>query len=78
MQAIIELHPALQLELAVGTSADLERRILERKLDVAFAVNPIGDAKMTLVPLGIHCAMSAADYGLVPPGRPGTAGNLPL
>ena len=72
MQSIISRHPALQLELAVGTSADLERRILERKLDVAFAVNPIGDAKMTLVPLGIQPVTwaAAASYDLPSPLHP--------
>ena len=54
MRAIAARYPSLQLDFVVSTSAGLEQDVLERRLDVAFAVNPTGDAKLTLVPLGIQ------------------------
>lgn len=49
-------YPGMELEFVVRTSAELELGVLERRLDVAFAINPIGDPKLTLVPLGIQPA----------------------
>jgi len=60
MRAIAMRYPALQLEFVVSTSAELEQDILERRLDVAFAINPTGDPKLTLVPLGIQPVTWAA------------------
>jgi DNA-binding transcriptional LysR family regulator len=54
MRAIATRYPALQLEFVISTSAQLEQDILERRLDVAFVINPTGDPKLTLVPLGIQ------------------------
>jgi DNA-binding transcriptional LysR family regulator len=62
--ALAEHYPALQLEFVVTTSAELEREILDRRLDVAFAINPTGDPKLTLVPLGIQPAIWAASATL--------------
>lgn len=72
MRAIATLYPALQLEFVVSTSAQLEQNILERRLDVAFAVNPTGDPKLTLVPLGIQPVTWAAapSLGLPSPLHP--------
>jgi DNA-binding transcriptional LysR family regulator len=60
VRSIATRYPDLQLEFVVGTSAQLERDVLERRLDVAFAINPTGDPKLTLVPVGIQPATWAA------------------
>ena len=60
MRALGLRHPSLQFEFVVRTSAELEREVLERSLDVAFAINPTGDPKLTLVPLGIQAVTWAA------------------
>lgn len=72
MRAIAARYPALELDFVVGTSAELEQDVLERRLDVAFAVNPTGDPKLTLVPLGIQPAVWAAPaaFGLPSPLHP--------
>lgn len=52
VQELKELFPALQIDMDVSTSVKLEEDVLERQLDVAFAVNPLGDARLALVSLG--------------------------
>jgi len=60
MKLLIDEHPALQLDITVGTSAALERNVIDRNLDLAFVINPIGDNKLAVVQLGIQDAMLAA------------------
>lgn len=60
MAKLTSRYPTTRLEFSVGTSADLEAEILERRLDLAFAINPTGDPKLTLVPLGTQPAVWAA------------------
>lgn len=60
MAILASRHGSVKVEYAVATSADLENEVLERRLDLAFAVNPIGDPKLTLVPMGIQPAVWAA------------------
>ena len=68
VRALSSRHPNLQLEVVVGTSAELEADVVERRLDVAFAINPAGDPKIALIPLGIQDVTWAAAPGLdLPP-----------
>lgn len=68
VRALGTRHPALQLEVVVGTSAELEADVVERRLDIAFAINPAGDPKLTLIPLGIQDVTWAAAPSLdLPP-----------
>lgn len=46
--------PGVQLDIAVGTSAELEHQVVDRRLDLAFVVNPVGDPKLAVIPLGIQ------------------------
>jgi DNA-binding transcriptional LysR family regulator len=73
MRAIGLRHPSLQFEFVVRTSAELEQEVLERRLDVTFAINPTGDPKLTLVPLGIQPVTWAAapSFKLPSPLHPG-------
>jgi DNA-binding transcriptional LysR family regulator len=72
MGEIEHRYPGLDLEFVVRTSADLELGLLERRLDVVFAINPSGNPKLTLVPLGIQPAMwvGTPKFGLPSPMRP--------
>jgi DNA-binding transcriptional LysR family regulator len=72
MRAVATRYPDLQLEFVVSTSALLERDVLERRLDLAFGINPTGDPKLTLVPLGIQPAtwVAAPSFELRSPLHP--------
>ncbi|MGO4670946.1 LysR family transcriptional regulator [Bosea sp. 2RAB26] len=52
--------PGVQLDIAVGTSAELEHQVVERRLDLAFVINPVGDPKLAVIPLGIQDVTWAA------------------
>jgi DNA-binding transcriptional LysR family regulator len=60
MREIQQRYPAVELEFVIRTSAELEAGLLGRQLDLAFAINPVGDPKLTLVPLGIQPVTWAA------------------
>lgn len=46
--------PNLELDIVVGTSFALEKMVLNRDLDLAFVINPIGDSKLAIIQLGIQ------------------------
>ncbi len=50
--ALAREHPLLRPEWTVTTSAALEAAVLDGALDVAVLVDPIGDLRLGLVPLG--------------------------
>ena len=60
MRELESRYPGLELEFVVRTSADLERGLLDRRLDLIFAINPVGDPNLTLVPLGVQPATFVA------------------
>lgn len=64
LQAIARDHPALRVELSVGPSRDLVAAVLERRLDLAVAVNPAADARIKIVPLGVQPSTWAASPSL--------------
>jgi DNA-binding transcriptional LysR family regulator len=47
-------HPALQPEWVVSTSTTLEQALLRDALDLAVLLNPIGDERLHLAPLGFQ------------------------
>lgn len=57
-------YPTLQLDIDVSTSVKLEEDVRERRLDVAFAVNPVGDPRLALIPLGTQGVTWAASPSL--------------
>lgn len=73
-------QPALRLELLVATSSDLERGVSAHNLDLAFVVNPIGDPRMRLIPLGTQETSWAASpsWGLPPSVSPSDLHQIPI
>jgi DNA-binding transcriptional LysR family regulator len=69
MRELERRYPGLELEFVVRTSAELEQGLLDRRLDLAFAINPTGDPKLTLVPLGIQPATFVATPAFGLPSR---------
>ncbi len=80
LQITAARYPLLQLDVAVTTSAELERDILERRLDLAFAINPTGDPKLTLVPLGLQPLtwVAAPSFMLRSPLHPADLQGVPV
>jgi DNA-binding transcriptional LysR family regulator len=62
--AFAERWPRLQPEWTVTTSAALEAGVLNATLDVAVLVDPIGDPKLGLIPLGSQCNVWAGSPAL--------------
>lgn len=52
LAGLLEDHPALQPEWVVSTSTTLEASLIRDTLDVAVLLNPLGDEKLVLRPLG--------------------------
>ncbi len=73
-------HPALRLDLVVATSVELEREVCEHRLDLAFAVNPISDPRLRMLPFGIQETIWTASPGwkLGPTVRPADLYQLPV
>jgi len=80
MKLLARERPALQLDIAVGTSAALENQVIERQLDLAFVVNPVGDPKLAVIQLGIQDAVWAASPALGLPTRitPALLSSVPI
>jgi DNA-binding transcriptional LysR family regulator len=80
LRTLARIHPALRLELVVATSVELEREVRDHRLDLAFAVNPIGDPGLRMLPLGIQETFWAAapGWGLGPTVRPVDLRPLPI
>lgn len=54
MRRLRAIHPLMTIEVNAGISADLEPRLHDHDLDIAFLVNPTEHPDMTFVPLGIQ------------------------
>lgn len=72
--------PELRLELVISTSDELERDLLEYRLDLAMLVNPLDSPALRLRPLGIQATswVATPDWGLGPSVRPGDLAQLPI
>jgi len=62
--AFAERWPRLRPEWTVTTSAALEAGVLDATLDLAVLVDPIGDERLALIPLGAQPNVWAASAGL--------------
>ncbi|MGK9236231.1 LysR family transcriptional regulator [Inquilinus limosus] len=54
LAGLLEDNPALQPEWVVSTSTTLEAALLKDTLDIAVVLNPIGDERLSLRPLGLQ------------------------
>lgn len=54
LAGLLEDYPALQPEWVVSTSTTLEAALLKDTLDIAVLLNPIGDERLSLRPLGLQ------------------------
>jgi len=54
VQRLQLLHPALNVDIQIDTSANLEVAVRERTIDMAFLINPIGDSNLALLQLGLQ------------------------
>ncbi len=70
----VDRHPAVAVELAVGNSADIERALVERRLDVAFIEGPPTTTAVVAHPWREDslAVFAAASHALAP------TGTLPL
>lgn len=73
-------HPKLRLELAIGTSADLERDLLAGNADLALGINLYEDPRLKILPLGEQQAtwLACASLSLPDCVRPRDIGHLPV
>lgn len=73
-------HPSLRLELAIGTSGDLERDLLDGAIDLAIAISPDFDDRLRIIPLGIQEAawIAPATMNLPTVVRPIDIAHLPI
>lgn len=73
-------HPRLRLELAVGTSDNLEQDLIDGTIDVAIGINLYADPRLTLMPFGVQEATwtAGADAGLPAVIRPRDVVHLPV
>ena len=68
LTALLEDHPGLEPDWVVSTSVTLEASLLRDTLDVAVLLNPLGDERLKLVPLGAQptCWVAPASWDLPP------------
>jgi len=73
-------HPALQPEWVVSTSTTLEAALLRDSLDLAVLLNPIGDERLRLTPLGSQPTswVTPASWGMMGPVGPKDLWPLPI
>jgi DNA-binding transcriptional LysR family regulator len=64
----------------VATSSELESDLVDRSLDLAFLINPVGDPRLRLIPLGIQETTRAAapSWNLGGAIRPADLQPLPI
>jgi DNA-binding transcriptional LysR family regulator len=72
LAALREDHPGLQPEWVVSTSTTLEAALLRDTLDIAVLLNPIGDERLAMIPLGSQPTgwVAPAGWGLAGPVGP--------
>jgi DNA-binding transcriptional LysR family regulator len=77
---LLQDHPALQPEWVVSTSTTLEQALLRDTLDLAVLLNPVGDERLSLAPLGAQPTswMVPAAWGMAGPITPRDLWSLPV
>jgi DNA-binding transcriptional LysR family regulator len=78
--ALLEDHPALQPEWVVSTSTTLEAALLQDALDLAVLLNPIGDERLRLMPLGAQPTswVAPSSWGMTGPVGPRDLASRPV
>jgi DNA-binding transcriptional LysR family regulator len=73
-------YPALQPEWVVSTGTTLEAALLRDSLDLAVLLNPIGDERLQLMPLGLQPTswVAPASWGMSGPVGPNELWSLPV
>jgi DNA-binding transcriptional LysR family regulator len=80
LEIVRQDFPLLKPEYVVAISYELEQDLVDRHLDLAVLVNPIGRQGMRLFPLGVQDTVWAASaaWGLGPSVRPVDLYRLPV
>lgn len=80
LHALLRDHPALQPEWVISTSITLESALLRNTVDIAVLLNPIGDERLHLRPLGAQPTSWVAPFSwkLVGPIRPKDLWSTPV
>lgn len=80
LTALLEDHPGLEPDWVVSTSVTLEASLLHDTLDMAVLLNPLGDERLRLVPLGAQptCWVAPARWTLPPVVAPRDLWTLPV
>lgn len=80
LAGLLQDHPALQPEWVVSTSTTLEQALLRDTLDLAVLLNPIGDERLCLMPLGGQPTswVAPAGWDLPRPVSPRDLWTLPV
>lgn len=69
LKALRSEYPLLRPELVVSTSSELEKNLIDRRLDLAFLANPIGHPSLQLQSLGTQATVWAASPSWELPSR---------
>lgn len=80
LAALREDHPALQPEWVVSTSTTLEAALLGDSLDLAVLLNPVGDERLRMTPLGSQPTswVVPSSWGVTGPVGPKDLWSLPV
>jgi DNA-binding transcriptional LysR family regulator len=80
LTALRQDHPGLEPDWVVSTSSTLEATLLRNALDLAVLLNPIGDGRLILIPLGAQptCWVIPESWSLTEPVAPRDLWNLPI
>jgi len=60
LKVALKDFPGLRVELVIGASPDLVTDLLEHRIDMAIAVNPADEPRLTIIPLGVQPATWAS------------------
>jgi DNA-binding transcriptional LysR family regulator len=80
LQRLAEEHPALRVELDIGTSSALADDLIAGRIDVAFVADPVEEPRLRLLPLGKHRMVWTAAPTLIAAGpvRPADLRTMPV
>ena len=80
LAALLETYPALIPEWVVATSMTLEAAIVRDTLEIAVLLNPVGDERLRLVPLGLQPTswVVPAGWDVGQPADPGDLWDRPI
>ncbi|TPW27934.1 LysR family transcriptional regulator [Pararhizobium mangrovi] len=73
-------HPSLEVAVAIGTSGNLQKDLMDGAIDIALGINLHDDPRLRVVQLGIQKAawIASSETDLPPLIRPRDIGQLPI